>query len=119
MQKKGIKPQLITYITMISGLANVGNVSEAYALFEKSKLKGGVPDSACYNAVIEGLSNVGRAMDAYVIFEETRLKGCSINTKSCVVLLDALQKAECLQQAAIVGAVFGEMAKCRHASKLL
>lgn len=56
-------------------------------------------------------------MDAYSLFEETRLKGHKIHTKTCVVLLDALHKAECLEQAAIVGAVLREIAKSQHASK--
>lgn len=54
-----------------------------------------------------------------MLFEETRLKGCRIISKTCIVLLDALHKAECLEQAAIVDAILKEMAMSRHASKLL
>jgi len=57
-------------------------------------------------------------MDAYTLFEETRLKGCRIYSKTCVVLLDALDKVDCLEQAAIVGAVLREMTKSQHATRL-
>lgn len=67
--------------------------------------------------MIEGFSVSNRAMEAYKLFEETRLKGCHIYTKTCVILLDALHKAECLEQAAIVGAVLKETAKSQHASR--
>jgi pentatricopeptide repeat protein len=100
---------------MISGLAKSGNVAQASSLFERFRASGGIPDSASYNAMIEGLSIANRALDAYQLFEETRLKGCSIHTKTCVALLDALHKAECLEQAAIVGAVLRETAKSQHA----
>ncbi|CAN1857611.1 Pentatricopeptide repeat-containing protein At3g06920 [Linum perenne] len=117
MQKQGLKPNTITYTTMISGLAKAGNILEAKNLFERFKANGGIPDSASYNAIIEGLSIGNRATDAYEVFEETRMKGFNIHTKTCVVLLDALHKAECLEQAAIVGAVLRETAKSQHAAK--
>eukprot|EP00262_Sarcandra_glabra_P002804 TRINITY_DN13188_c0_g3_i1.p1 TRINITY_DN13188_c0_g3~~TRINITY_DN13188_c0_g3_i1.p1 ORF type:complete len:112 (-),score=20.74 TRINITY_DN13188_c0_g3_i1:94-408(-) len=104
---------------MISGLAKVGNIVEANGLFERFKASGRIPDSASYNVLIEGLSNANRAMDAYKLFEETRLKGCNISAKTCIVLLDALHKAECLEQAGIVGAVLKEAAKSQHAAKSL
>ena len=118
MQKQGLKPNTITHTTMISGLARAGNVLEAKDLFERFKSSGGIPDSACYNAMIEGLNNANKAMDAYILFEETRLKGCHIYSETCVVFLDALHKADCLEQAAIVGAVLREMAKSQHATRL-
>jgi hypothetical protein len=68
--------------------------------------------------MIEGLSSANKAMDAYTVSEETRLRGCRVNSKTCVVLLDALHKADCLEQAAIVGAVLREMAKSQHATRL-
>ncbi|KAI4307891.1 hypothetical protein L6164_031019 [Bauhinia variegata] len=102
---------------MISRLAKAGNVVEAKGLFDRFKGCGGIPDLACYNAIIEGLSIANRTMDAYDLFEETRLKGCRINSKTFVVLLDALHKADCLEQAAIVGAVLREMAKSKHANR--
>ncbi|GER52188.1 pentatricopeptide repeat-containing protein [Striga asiatica] len=105
MQKQGLKPNAITYLTMISGLAKAGNIFEADKLFERFKANGGVPDSACYNTMIEGLSLANKASEAYRLFEETRRKGCSIYTKTCVVLLDALHKADCLEQAGVVGAL--------------
>ena len=117
MQKKGLKPNTITYTNMISGLAKAGNVYEANDLFGRFMAGGGIPDSACYNAMIEGLSNANKAIDAYALFEEARMKGCRINSKTCVVLLDALHKADCLEQAAIVGAVLKEMAKSQHATR--
>ncbi|KAF4355673.1 hypothetical protein F8388_013090, partial [Cannabis sativa] len=117
MQKLGLKPNTITYTTMISGLAKAGNIAEANRLFERLKASGGMPDSASYNAMIEGLSSANQAMDAYMLFEETRLKGFKIHSKTCVVLLDSLHKAECLEQAAIVGAVLKETAKSQHASR--
>jgi pentatricopeptide repeat protein len=117
MKKQGLNPNTVTYTTMISGLAKSGNIRDATGLFERFKASGGIPDSACYNAMIEGLSSGDKAMEAYTLFEETRRKGCSINTKTCVVLLDALHKAECLEQAGIVGAVLRETAKSQHASR--
>ncbi|KAL9259956.1 Pentatricopeptide repeat-containing protein [Drosera capensis] len=103
--------------SMITGLARAGNINEAHGFFKKFKAKGGVLDAACYNAMIEALSIGNRAGDAFKLFEETRRKGFSIHSKTCVVLLDSLQRAECLEQAAIVGAVLKETAKAHHASK--
>jgi pentatricopeptide repeat protein len=117
MQKQGMKPSTISYTTMISGLAKAGNIAEAGALFDRFKANGGVPDSACYNAMIEGLSNGNRAMDAFSLFEETRRRGLPIHNKTCVVLLDTLHKNDCLEQAAIVGAVLRETGKARHAAR--
>ena len=117
MQKQGLQPNVITYTTMICGLARAGNVLEANRLFDRFKKSGGIPDSACYNTMIEGLSVSNRAMEAYSLFEDTRLKGCNVYPNTCVVLMDSLHKAECLEQAAIVGAVLKETAKAQHASR--
>jgi len=65
------------------------------------------------------MSHANRAIEAYQVFEETRLRGCRINVKACISLLDALNKAECLEQAAVVGAVLREIAKSQHASRSL
>jgi pentatricopeptide repeat protein len=104
---------------MISGLAKVGNITDACSLFERFKANGGIPDAASFNALIEGMSHANRAIEAYQVFEETRLRGCRINVKACISLLDALNKAECLEQAAVVGAVLREIAKSQHASRSL
>lgn len=119
MQKQGLIPNVVTYTTMISGLAKGGNITDAYNLFVGFKTNGGVPDSACFNALIEGMSNANRAMEAYHIFEETRLRACRVNVTTCVSLLDALNKSECLEQAAVVGAVLSEISKSQHASRSL
>jgi pentatricopeptide repeat protein len=81
---------------MISGLAKVGNITDACSLFKRFKANGGIPDAACFNALIEGMSNANRAIEAYQVFEETRLWGCRINVKACNSLLDALNRAGCL-----------------------
>jgi hypothetical protein len=65
------------------------------------------------------MSNANRAIEAYQIFEETRSRGCRINVKACITLLDALNRSECLEQAAVVGAVLREIAKSQHASRSL
>lgn len=82
-----------------------------------SRQGGGTPDSACYNAIVEGLSYADSAMDAYGLFEETRLKGQKIHAKTCIALWDALCRAECVEQAAIVGAVMREVAHSQHAAR--
>ena len=102
MQKEGLIPNVVTYTTMISGLAKVGNITDACSLFERFKANGGIPDAASFNALIEGMSHANRAIEAYHVFEETRLQGCRINVKACISLLDALNKAECLEQATVV-----------------
>ncbi|KAI4369568.1 hypothetical protein MLD38_017993 [Melastoma candidum] len=67
--------------------------------------------------MIEGLSSANRAMDAFELFEEARMKGLRIHTKTCVILMDALHKADCLEQAGIVGAVLRGIAKSQHAAR--
>jgi Fe2+ or Zn2+ uptake regulation protein len=60
------------------------------------------------------MSNANRATEAYQVFEEARLRGCRVNVTTCISLLDALNKSECLEQAVVVGAVLSEIAKSKH-----
>lgn len=119
MQKFGHTPDIIMYTTMIYGLAKSRNIAQAYDLFEKLKARGRKPDSACYNSLITGLSNANRAMEAIKSFEEIRLKGYRIHVKSCIILLDALHRAENIEQASIIGAVLRESTKYQHTAKYL
>jgi pentatricopeptide repeat protein len=45
---KGVKPNVVTYTTMISGFCRKGLNKEADALFRDMKEDGTLPDSGCY-----------------------------------------------------------------------
>ncbi|CAA7046711.1 unnamed protein product [Microthlaspi erraticum] len=49
---KGVKPDVVTYNTMISGFCRKGLKEEASALFRKMKEDGPLPNSGTYNTLI-------------------------------------------------------------------
>ncbi|XP_013633244.1 pentatricopeptide repeat-containing protein At1g63080, mitochondrial-like [Brassica napus] len=72
---KGVKPDVVAYNTMISGLCNNRLKHEACALFSKMKQDGPLPDDLTYNALIRAHLEDGDKAASAEFIKEMRSRG--------------------------------------------
>ena len=72
---KGIQHTVVSYGSVIDGLAKINRLNEAYMLFEEAKSKAIDFNVVVYSSVIDGFGKVGRIDEAYLILEELMHKG--------------------------------------------
>ncbi|RWR76242.1 hypothetical protein CKAN_00467500 [Cinnamomum micranthum f. kanehirae] len=94
MWEAGVKPNLMTYNTVIGGalssggLCLVGRVKEAKAVLEEMKEQGLAPDGCTCSILFDGYSRLGDSDALVGFFEETMEKGIQIGDYPCSVLLN-------------------------------
>ncbi|KAL1190493.1 Pentatricopeptide repeat-containing protein [Cardamine amara subsp. amara] len=72
---KGVKPNVVTYTIMISGLCSKRLLQEADALFRKMKEDGPLPDSRTYNTLIKAFLRDGDKATSAELIKELRSCG--------------------------------------------
>uniref|UniRef100_A0A2N9EBU1 Pentacotripeptide-repeat region of PRORP domain-containing protein n=1 Tax=Fagus sylvatica TaxID=28930 RepID=A0A2N9EBU1_FAGSY len=74
MEKKGYKPDVITYGTMINSLCKIELMRQCVFFHEMSN-KGMIPDVVTYNTLIGGFCRVERPQAALEFFDKMRARG--------------------------------------------
>ncbi|KAE8707408.1 putative pentatricopeptide repeat-containing protein [Hibiscus syriacus] len=99
--EEGMKPDVVTYNTLICGLCKSAKVAEAKIFLHKMVNEGLKPDGFAYNAVIDGYCKLGMIQNADKILNDAIFKGfipdeftyCSLINGLCRdgTILQALQ----------------------------
>ncbi|KAI4355732.1 hypothetical protein L6164_004479 [Bauhinia variegata] len=74
-EKRGVKPDVITYTTLISAFYKNNRFEIGNGLWNRMVLKGCLPNLATFNARIQFLINKGRAWDANALMEKMQRVG--------------------------------------------
>ncbi|KAK3211107.1 hypothetical protein Dsin_015813 [Dipteronia sinensis] len=90
MQKRGVRPNIVTYNVLIDGY---GNFKEAKRLFEGIEKRGLRPYIITYNVLIDGYGKKRKLEESYRLFKEMENIGVS-NT-----LINEYRKKENLEEA--------------------
>uniref|UniRef100_A0A2N9FGH7 Pentacotripeptide-repeat region of PRORP domain-containing protein n=1 Tax=Fagus sylvatica TaxID=28930 RepID=A0A2N9FGH7_FAGSY len=93
MEKKGYKPNVITYGT------DDQRIDEAMHLFHEMSNKGMIPNVVTYNTLIGGFCRVGRPQAALEFFDKMRARGQHPDLQTYGILLDGLCKNKCFDEA--------------------
>ncbi|ERM97018.1 hypothetical protein AMTR_s00122p00003330 [Amborella trichopoda] len=75
MSKSGLKPNVITYTTLINRFCKINNASSASAVSREMRKRGCFSNIVTYNALIDGLSNAGRKEEAVALLDEMHQSG--------------------------------------------
>ncbi|KAK9276736.1 hypothetical protein L1049_006272 [Liquidambar formosana] len=78
MVQEGINPDLLTYSSLISGLANKGLMIEAMQVFEDMLKKGITPDYAVFDILIRGYIKQDNTIAVSSLHDEMRMRGLLI-----------------------------------------
>ncbi|PPD88044.1 hypothetical protein GOBAR_DD15036 [Gossypium barbadense] len=79
MTKKGVRPNAITYTTVINAYGKAGKEDKALRLFHRMKQSGCVPNVCTYNAVLGMLGKKSRSEEMIMILCDMKESGCSPN----------------------------------------
>lgn len=89
--ERGSIPSLLTYNTLIAGMCERGELSEAGRLWDDMMEKGCKPNAFTYNMLIKGISTIGNAKEGIRILEEMLDKGCTPNKSTYALLIEELR----------------------------
>ncbi|XP_055962196.1 pentatricopeptide repeat-containing protein At5g16420, mitochondrial [Mercurialis annua] len=90
--ERGSIPSLLTYNTLIAGMCEKGELSEAGRIWDDMVEKGCKPNAFAYNMLIKGFSNVGNAKEGVRILKEMLDNNCMPNKATYNILIDELRK---------------------------
>mmetsp|Transcript_17141 Transcript_17141/g.69389 ORF Transcript_17141/g.69389 Transcript_17141/m.69389 type:complete len:127 (+) Transcript_17141:1209-1589(+) len=77
MRSKGLKPNVVTYSSLIDARAKRGEINKALRLRSDMEEDGQLPNTITWNSLINGLGNACRVDDAEKLFLEMKDKNVS------------------------------------------
>ncbi|KAK1402352.1 putative pentatricopeptide repeat-containing protein, mitochondrial [Heracleum sosnowskyi] len=89
MEKKGCKPNVVTYSTIIDSLAKDSFVDDALGLLAEMGEKGIHPNVITYSSLIQGLCNLNRWQDIMQLLKDMDNRKISPNVHTYNILVDA------------------------------
>ncbi|GAA0184332.1 hypothetical protein LIER_31620 [Lithospermum erythrorhizon] len=101
MRVEGLKPNVVSYGTVINGYCKHKKVDFAWQIFEEMPHKGLKPDVCVYNAMIQGLFSVGRSSHALKIFTDMKNVGLVPDSYTYGIVLDGLLENEKFEDATL------------------
>lgn len=99
MKGDGVDPDLVTYNTLVFGLARAGMVAKARTYVDAMAAEGHFPDVITYTSLMNGMCVKGDALGALKLLEEMEAKGCEPNARTYNTLLMGLCKNRKLDKA--------------------
>ncbi|KAI5349874.1 hypothetical protein L3X38_002765 [Prunus dulcis] len=78
MNKKGIKPDVVTFTSLISAVCKSGKWEEAVSLFRNMIDCGDFPNIVTFNSALDALCKEGKTAGALNLAEEMFLRGVSL-----------------------------------------
>ncbi|KAF7094448.1 hypothetical protein CFC21_096756 [Triticum aestivum] len=98
-----VRPNLVTYSTLLGGLCRAGKMKEAFELFEGMIEKDHiVPDQLTYNLIIDGFCRLGQVEKARTIFGFMRKNECEPNAFNYATLINGHCKKGEVEDAKLV-----------------
>eukprot|EP00253_Pinus_taeda_P022935 PITA_22935 len=93
MKRRGHKPSLIIYNTIIRGLSLTGQFEKADDILKDISHRGLRPDAFTYCSLIDGLCKAEKFDATIWIFEEMQLHGCQLDVPTYTALILGLTRA--------------------------
>ncbi|KAK8541844.1 hypothetical protein V6N12_014465 [Hibiscus sabdariffa] len=90
MKEKGLNPNALTYVTLMSGHGKIGNYRESVKVYCEMINEGLVPTTGTYNVLINGFSKVGKMAQARELLKEMQLRGALPNSSTYDILISGL-----------------------------
>ncbi|KAF7150627.1 hypothetical protein RHSIM_Rhsim02G0187200 [Rhododendron simsii] len=78
MYRQGLKPDAVTFGSLIYGLGKEGNITVAHKLWEQMTGNGITPNIAIYNTITEAMSDRGKFQDIIVLLKEMAMEGVNL-----------------------------------------
>merc|ERR1719265_3029147 len=100
MKTYGVRPNLITYSTMIKGHCQSGDIQTAFTLLGQMKLTTNLkPDEIMYNSLLDGCAQHSLIDEGLRLLEEMQAEGVRPSNFTLSVLVKLMNRARRLDQA--------------------
>merc|ERR1719199_1663089 len=100
MEEQGVKPNVITYSTMLKGHCQNGNIQAGFLILENIKkdphLK---PDEIMYNSLLDGCARSNLVDEGLPLFEQMQAEGVQPSNFTLSILVKLVNRARRLDQA--------------------
>lgn len=94
MKKSGIKPNLITYSTMLKGHCQAGDVQVAFAILEQMKRDTNLkPDEIMYNSLLDGCAQNGLVDEGQKVLREMEENGVRPSNFTLSIVVKLMNRA--------------------------
>lgn len=99
MEKRGIRPDVYSYASIMSCHSKIGNLNAVMRFYEKMKALGIKPDRKVYNAVVHALAKGRLVEEAHSLMKAMEDAGCIPDTVTYNSLIMPLCKSHLLDEA--------------------
>merc|ERR1719272_2640256 len=100
MKTYQVKPNVITYSTMLKGHCQNGDVHTGFALLEEVRNSPGLkPDEIMYNSLLDGCAQNSLVEDGLRLLEEMQKEGVRPSNFTLSILVKLMNRARRLEQA--------------------
>merc|ERR1719482_2599997 len=100
MTTRGVKPNVITYSTMLKGHCQNGNVQEGFAILEQMKKDTRLrPDEIVYNSLLDGCAQNNLVDEGLRLLEVMQREGIRPSNFTLSILVKMMNRARRLNQA--------------------
>merc|ERR1719337_265452 len=100
MKTHRVKPNLITYSTMLKGHCQNGDMQTAFAILDQLKNDAHLkPDEIMYNSLLDGCAQNGLVNEGLKLLEEMQREGVQPSNFTLSILVKLMNRARRLEQA--------------------
>merc|ERR1719201_2195266 len=100
MKKHRIKPNVITYSTMLKGHCQNGDIPTAFLILDQMKKEARLkPDEIMYNSLLDGCAQNNLVDDGLRLLEEMQKEGVQPSNFTLSLLVKLMNRARKLEQA--------------------
>merc|ERR1719478_1371357 len=100
MDKANIKPNVITYSTMLKGHCQRGDIQTGFKLLEQMKTDAKIrPDEIVYNSLLDGCAQNGLVDEGLALLAEMQKEGVTPSNFTLSVLVKLMSRARNLEMA--------------------
>merc|ERR1719454_2878210 len=100
MDAQGVKPNIITYSTMLKGHCQNGNIQEGFSILEKMKKEAHLkPDEIAYNSLMDGCAQNNLVDEGMRLLEEMQTEGVQPSNFTLSILVKLMNRARRLDRA--------------------
>merc|ERR1719277_689681 len=100
MQKHHIKPNLITYSTMVKGHCQAGDIEQGFATLEQMKVEAGLrPDEIMYNSLLDGCAQNNLVDEGLKLLDRMQKEGVQPSNFTLSLLVKLMNRCRKLDNA--------------------
>merc|ERR1719502_1161685 len=100
MTEQCVKPNIITFSTMLKGHCQNGNIQEGFSILEQMKKEAHLkPDEIVYNSLLDGCAQNNLVDEGLRLLEEMQNQGVHPSNFTLSLLVKLMNRARKLEQA--------------------